>query len=147
MLPHAQEQNKTFSFPQEFEESHSQYWISFLLFFLLQGHWQALSPQKIYVPLGNQWEPYTKSQWKVFRQSSGLSKGNENFATSSCEPFHSSYAALVCQQSFYFPWSLYFPCRWRTEVQKGCQAERQVFCSFKSPVPCILQIPLPNFYH
>lgn len=58
-----------------------------------------------------------------------------------------SCAALVCEQSFYFPWSLYFPCRWRTEVQKGCQAERQVFWSFKSPVPCILQIPLPNFYH
>lgn len=39
------------------------------------------------------WKPVGSIQitsMNSVRQSSGLSKGNENFATSSCEPFHSS---------------------------------------------------------
>ena len=45
--------------------SDSMYIISFLFFLLLQDHWQALSPQKISVPLGNRWKTYAKPPWKV----------------------------------------------------------------------------------
>lgn len=109
---------------------------------------KLLHPQKIWVPR----ETYAKPSWKVLGRVLAPAKATRISPRLPAELWFPSFApaspaAFVHTQGFYFPWSLYPPCRWRTELQKGCQAERQVFCRFKSPVPCNSQIPLPNIFY